>query len=87
MNEWYVFSEGGKPFEVCLGRRHAVNRLLSGDFKLTPKEKKDVSLFLEGVVCDLGAGLHIVGLVREEGEPDKVPDRAITRVIGPGAEV
>jgi hypothetical protein len=87
MNEWYVFSEGGKPFEVCLGRRHAVERLLLGDFKLTPAEKKQISLFLEGNVCDLGAGLHVVGLVREEGQTDKVPDRSLTRVVGPGAEV
>lgn len=86
MNEWYVYSEGGKPFEVILGRRHAVNRLLAGDFKVTPEEKKQCSRFLEGMVCDLGAGLHLVGLVKKEDQ-DAAPDRRLTRVIGPGAEV
>lgn len=86
MNEWYVFSEGGKPFEVILGRRHAVNRLTADDFKTTETEKKQIMTFLEGNVCDLGGGLLLVGMVREPGK-DKVPDREITRVLGPGALV
>lgn len=92
MNEWYVFSEGDKPLEVCLGRRVAVDRLLEGDFPVTPSEKKQISLFMEAVVCDLGAGLHLVGTVREYGDTELAPaeprkDRRLTRVVGPGALV
>lgn len=91
MNEWYVFSEGGKPFEVCLGRRQAVDRLLAPDaegrkYQTTPAERRQITLFMEGVVCDLGSGLLLVGLVRDT-DHDPVPDRRITRVIGPGATV
>lgn len=86
MVELYVYMEGGKPFEVCMGRREAVNRLIADNFPTTPTERKQISAFLESVVCDLGAGLHLVGMVREEGK-DAVPDRRIVRVIGPGALV
>jgi len=88
MNEWYVFSEGGKPFEVCLGRRPAINRLLDGNFPTTPEERKQISRFLEGNVCDLGGGLKIVGIVRDwEQNAEPRPDRSLTRVVGPGALV
>lgn len=87
MNEWYVLSIGGKPLEVILGRRPAVERLTdSGLFPLTPEERKAISRFMEGGVCDLGAGLLVVGKVKAPHE-DQEPDRKITRTIGPGAEV
>lgn len=88
MNEWYVFSDNGVPVEVVLGRRHAVNRLLQGEFKTTESEKKSISRFLEGTLCDLGSGLHLVGLAKDWVEgTDAVGDRRLTRVIGPGTEV
>lgn len=86
MNEWYVYSEAGKPFEVILGRKEAVARLLQGEFKTTPEERKQISRFIEGNVCDLGSGLHLVGLVKN-GEQEPMPDRRLTRCIGPGALV
>lgn len=88
MNEWYVYTEGGKPFEVVLGRMEAVRRILApgGTFRTTPEEKKQISRFLEGNVCDLGGGLHLVGIVRSEHD-EAQPDRKIIRVIGPGTEV
>lgn len=87
MNEWYVLTIGGKPFEAILGRRQAVERLIDhGEFPTTPEEKKAISRFLEGIICDLGAGLLVVGKVKAPHE-DQEPDRKITRVIGPGTEV
>lgn len=87
MNEWYVLSVGGKPVEVILGRKEAVEGLTDkGQFPVTPSEKKAIVSFIEGVVCDLGAGLLVVGLVKNPNE-DQELDRRITRVRGPGAEV
>lgn len=87
MNEWYVLSVGGKPVEVILGRKEAVAGLTDKDqFPITPGEKKQIVNFIEGVVCDLGSGLLVVGLVKNPNE-DQAPDRRITRVRGPGAEV
>lgn len=87
MNEWYVLSVGGKPVEVILGRKEAVDALTEqGTFPCTPEEKKQIVRFIEGNVCDLGSGLLVVGLVKNPNE-DQAPDRAITRTRGPGATV
>ncbi len=87
MNEWYVLSVGGKPIEAILGRKEAVEGLTNrGVFPLTPEEKKQITRFIEGNVCDLGSGLLVVGLVRNPTEDPEL-DRKITRVRGPGAEV
>lgn len=85
MIELYVYMEDNKPKEVIIGRRHAVDRLLADGFKTTPAERRSISVFLEAGPCDLGSGLTLVGW-RLEG-PDRVADRSITRVIGPGSEV
>lgn len=90
MHEIYVYSEGGRPFEVFYSRREAVDRALEGDFKVTPEERKKIVQFMEGNVCDLGGGLHLVGMIKEgykEGDAEAKPDRRITRVIGPGSLV
>ena len=63
-----------------------MNRLLRDNFKTTDTERKQISRFLEAVVCDLGAGLHLVGLVKDVDQEAQA-DRRLTRVIGPGAEV
>jgi hypothetical protein len=87
MNEWYVLEVGGKPVEVILGRKEAVEGLTNkGEFPVTPTERKQIVAFIEGVVCDLYSGLLVVGLVKNPTE-DPEPDRRITRVRGPGAEV
>lgn len=87
MNEWYVLSVGGKPVEAILGRKEAVAGLTNhGQFPVTPGEKKQITSFIEGNVCDLGSGLLVVGLVKNPNE-DPEEDRRITRVRGPGAEV
>lgn len=82
MVEVYVYLEGFEPKEVVLGRRPAVDRLLSGGFKTTQEERKRVSLFMEAGPCDLGKGLLIVGHPSEG-----IKDRRIVRVVGPGALV
>lgn len=79
--EVYVYCEGTRPVEVVLGRQAAVKRLLRDSFPTTATEKKSISAFLEGNMCELGRGLALVGY------PPEVPDRSITRVSGAfGAE-
>lgn len=77
-NEIYVYSEGEKPRKVIQGREAAVRELIK-DFHTTPKEKKQLAQFLEGNVCELYTGIHLVGF------PPEVPDRRLTRVLGPGS--
>jgi hypothetical protein len=74
--ELYVYSEGNKPVEVVLGRFQAVKRLCSESFPTTAAERKAISAFLEGNVCELGRGIGLVGC------PPEVPDRKLTRVTG-----
>lgn len=88
MVELYVFMEGGRPKEVVMGRRHAVDRLLEGNYTTTPDERKRISLFLETGPCDLGAGIQLVGWILDRAHyNERQPDREIVRVIGPGSNV
>jgi hypothetical protein len=88
MNEWYVLSIGyltaSTPQKAILGRVQAVREFAEG-FRMTPAEKRRMALFLEGTVCDLGSGLSLVGYTKDDGEV--IPDRKLTRVLGPGTEV
>jgi hypothetical protein len=85
MVEVYVFMEGGRPKEVVLGRRHAVDRLLQNSYRTTEGERKAISLFLERAMPDIGEGIRLVGWILDFSE--KVPDREIVRVLGPGSLV
>lgn len=73
--ELYVYSEGKNPVEVVVGRNEAV-RLLVKDFPTTAGEKKAITAFLEGNICELGQGILLVGY------PPELPDRRLTRVRG-----
>lgn len=75
MTELYVYSEGKEPKAVIVGRNEAV-RHICRDFPTTQAEKRAINAFLEGNVCELGQGLHLVGF------PPEVPDRKLTRVVG-----
>ena len=76
--EIYVYSEGNVPKKVVQGRQEAVN-LVTKDFHTTQAEKVRIRNFVEGNICELGTGLQLVGY------PPEVPDRKLTRVLGPGS--
>ena len=78
MTEWYVYCENGKPVEVILGRRLAVNRLTL-NARLTLDEQRRTARLMD-MIPELGRPFLIVGW-------EDSPDRSITRVIGPGTEV
>ena len=77
--ELYVYSEGNKPVAVVVGRQEAIRQLCghgNNTFPTTAAERKAISLFLEGNICELGQGIALVGY------PPEVPDRKLTRVVG-----
>lgn len=84
MVEWYVYSEGGKPKHVLMGRREAMAHLAT-NFRLTRDEGRRIRAWLEGGPPDLHAEFRLVGY--EVGNGNWLPDRTLIRVTGPGAEV
>jgi hypothetical protein len=83
VTEWYVYMENGQPKMVILGRAHALTHLTT-NFRLTPAEKRRLG-FVRESMPDLGQVIQLVGY--EVGLDNRVPDRAIVRVVGPGTEV